>query len=123
MTSLLKEKPVAGEERREHPRIPVSISVVIYHEQEPIVARSKNLSLGGMAIVLDRRIEEGARVEVSFHLVLDGKVDLTTPRIRLEGTIIWAIPTAEGACDHGIRFSKLRAEDLTTLQTFIGRLS
>lgn len=112
----------AKQERRSHPRIAAAIATVIYVDGGTRVARANNVSLGGMGLTLGEALPDNTPVELSFHLVRQGEVDATTPRLLIAGQVMWAVE-AEGGFDVGIRFTGLDGEQRGLLQGFIERLS
>lgn len=111
-----------NDERRQHPRIPVSIAVVLYCGPEIFSARARDVSLGGMGLVLPRPLERGALVTVSFFLVRDqAVVEPSTERLSLAGEIVWAARSA-GGFDTGIRFSSANEAMLGRLSLFLEML-
>lgn len=111
------------EERRQHPRYETTISVVLYAGSEIITARAKNVSIGGMGLHLRREVEDGTKVSLSFHLLQGGQVDETTPRLTIEGNVMWSAPMGDGKFDVGIKFAQLGTEERAHLNAYIGLVS
>ncbi len=87
--------------RRLYERIDLAFPVQVEHEQRRFEAVTRNISLGGIYLVTDERLEPGASTRLTFRLP-----DLDRPT-ACEGIVRWRGPDG-----YGLQFGSLRAIDV-----------
>jgi hypothetical protein len=108
--------------RRQHPRFAISLSVEIFTGQDAVPAVAKNLSQGGLGVVLGGPLTQGAQVGLSLFLCEDGIEDERTAPANMRGEVCWCTP-APGGFAAGLRFLQPQPEHLTQIQAFLQRLT
>lgn len=111
-------------ERRQHPRIPSALSAEVSAGagRGILSARTENISLGGVGLVLGERLERGAAVRVAFYLTDEGIEDPHGPQVELAAEVMWARPTSGGAYAAGLRFLTLSPPQRQTIHRYMARL-
>ncbi len=71
-------------ERRQHPRIPISVRVRVQYTGQEFAASSVNLSAGGVFLDTGRRLPVGTRVHLVFTVPIIAKYP-----IRAAGEVVW----------------------------------
>ena len=100
-------------EKRRFSRLPVitdvRCSITSTCGEESITGSSRDLSAGGIGVVLQTRYDIGSMLEMNFHL------PNTPQKMNLHGRISWVDEFAVGpdkAFDTGIEFLDIDSEDL-----------
>jgi len=91
-------------ERREHPRIPISVRVRVQYTGQEFAAQSVNLSAGGVFLDTDRRLPVGTRLHLVFTVPIIAKYP-----IRAEGEVVWLC--SEDRSGLAIRFVDISDDD------------
>ena len=97
-------------EQRRHPRFEVRIGAEVQTADKEVTCTTKNLSLGGVALDLDRPIAQGGFALVTLFVVVDDIEDLATRPLELPGSVVWCRQVDPEHYEAGIRFEPL-AED------------
>ena len=94
--------------RREHPRVKVRVTVELLREDNevPIGGVTSDISLGGCYI------------EMMFTLAKDTKLDIT---IKIDGTLLalGMVVTCDPNVGNGIKFTKMLPEDREELRRYL----
>ena len=107
------EKCWSGKDRRQHPRFPQSLTVVysVTKKQPPASsgAKTKDVSEGGIRLVLDEKLPIGAYINLKISLP-----DSTQPA-EVSGNVIWTEdapdikePSGKRFFYSGIKFSSIK---------------
>jgi hypothetical protein len=110
------------ENRRQHPRFAISLSVEIFTGADAVPAIAKNLSQGGLGVSLGSQLPKGQQVGLSLFLCEDGIEDERSAPANMRGEICWCTPEPGGFAA-GIRFLELKPEHLGQIQAFLDRLT
>ncbi|MBT9560902.1 MAG: TIGR02266 family protein [Myxococcales bacterium] len=101
--------------RRQHPRIEVRLSVHFGSEHNFIAAESENLSAGGLFVSTRDRLQEGREVELRIHLEGEGELAVT-------GIVSWQRrDTDPGGPGFGVRFTRISPAAERAIARFIER--
>ena len=95
-------------ERRQHPRIPISVRVKVQYTGQEFAAHSVNLSAGGVFLDTDRRLPVGTRVRLVLTIPIIAKYP-----IRAEGEVVWLAP--EESTGLAVRFVDISDDDRALL--------
>ncbi|MFA5356035.1 MAG: PilZ domain-containing protein [Candidatus Omnitrophota bacterium] len=74
----------SGPERREHPRVNACFSVsyrIIEETEYPSFSQAKNISLGGILLTTNRKLEEGTNIALEIRLPFDPDPIMITGRV------------------------------------------
>ncbi len=108
--------------RRTFPRYDIALAAEVNTGQSLLAARAKNLSRGGVGIVVDEPVAENALLGISLFLVEDGIEDATTATLDIQGQVIWVAPTDQGVFEIGVRFAPLPPNQIRLLDHYLQRL-
>lgn len=97
-------------DKRRYERYPISVEVKFQHGEETVVARSRDISLGGMFVVTDRPLPIGTRCTLEVHLP-----PLPSPAL-IEATVRWTGPDGMG-----VQFGTLRARETWAINQLVRR--
>jgi hypothetical protein len=86
---------------------------------ERFTARTRDLSVGGVGLILDRPLQEGAIVGLSLFLVVDQIEDENTPPLAARGRVVWCAESENGDVAAGIRFEGLEPQQAERLAHFL----
>ena len=95
-------------DRRVYARLPVVQVVQLQHPTGPQLASSKDLSLGGIGVVVEEPLPLGALVNVAFDLGTEGRLDVMSVVMRVGPTV-------------GLRFGGLTPLEGLALQAFLAQ--
>ena len=105
---------------REHRRHSMRLSAEIDTFSDRFTAVTKDLSLGGVGLELDRALKEGATIQVALFLVLDEVEDESSPPLTLRAKVVWcAEGDADGRYTAGLRFAELMPQQSAWLTRFL----
>ena len=97
-------------DKRQYERYAVEVEVVFERDGERVVARSRDISLGGMFITTDRALPYGTAVSLA----------LTLPSLpsaaNVDATVRWT-----GRDGMGVQFGSLRARETWAINQLIRR--
>jgi len=105
------------ENTRAHPRYDIRIGADVQAGDKVITAMTKNLSLGGVGLVLDRAIPEGITILVTLFVVLEDVEDSATEPFEIGARVAWCRRMGPETYEAGLAFEAMTAER----QVFLGR--
>jgi len=100
--------------KRATPRYDIRLSAELRVEGRVITGTTKNLSLGGLCVEIDRPLQESSLVRLTLFVVEEDVETEGARGLELTGTVQW---TAEGDRGYsiGVRFGTLNAAQQTAL--------
>ena len=103
-----------GNLRERAPRFDVRLSAELKVESARLTGLTRNLSIGGVCVEIDRPINEGRQLGLTLFIVEDGIEAEGARGLDLVGTVQWV---AEGDRNYavGIKFGNLNAAQTTAL--------
>ena len=112
----------AGLDQRVFPRFSASCDIAISGEGETLKAKTQNIGVGGVCLILNKALEKFSQVRL--RLVLDKSL----PMIECDAKVVWMIPSKEIASpkvnyDTGFEFVDLTPQDQERIQSFIQKLN
>jgi c-di-GMP-binding flagellar brake protein YcgR len=110
-------------EQRQHTRYPVQVTAEVFLRGETTVAATKDLSSGGAALVLPRKLEEGVTVQLTLFLTQDGIEDPDEEPFEASATVVWGAPRDDGAYIVGLRFDELTTAGKQRLGRFLAAVA
>ena len=108
--------------QRKHPRYPVEVAAEIEIGANVLVAATQNMSNGGVALVIDRALEEGTQVGLTLFLTQDGIEDPDEEPFVSKATIVWTAEREKGSFVCGANFAGLSAGQTKQLSRFLEKL-
>ena len=109
-----------GLNKRKFPRIAVDCEIFIQSEPEslPITARTENLGVGGVCVILGEPLERFSSCRVKLQ------VDEKMPAIECVGKIVWIVPIQDSKAkkqkfDVGIEFLNLEMGAFESIRHFV----
>lgn len=107
------------ENRRTYARYPVAVAAEIEIDGHVFEGETRDISLGGVSVLVDEPLEEHASVELTLLLIEDGIASAVEEAVTATAEVMWIAPTDDGACMAGLRFGKLIEKDSQRLQRFL----
>ena len=106
-------------EQRASFRHDVSMVAEVNTGQAILAAKTRNLSMSGVRVVVPQSLKEGAHVGLQLFLVnTEGQI---TGPLDLEGHIVWANDRDGAECEAGIKFDNVSPEQGKWLQRFLAQ--
>lgn len=108
-----------GLDQRAFPRLSAKCDLIIHDRiGGTIKAKTQNLGLGGLCVILDRAVEKLSQVRLRLMLAE------TIPPVQCDGRVVWMVRTKEpalnkAAFDIGIEFLNLNPTDREQISNFI----
>jgi c-di-GMP-binding flagellar brake protein YcgR len=110
-------------ENRKHPRYLVEIAAEITIGPNVWAGAAQNISEGGVGLVIEHALEEGATIGVTLFLTQDGIEDPDQEPFEVHAQVSWCAPRDEGTHVAGVRFAPLSPAQRAHLQRFIAALA
>ena len=103
-------------DRRESERIDVRLSADVMYQGRNFTARTRNLSVGGVCLEVNRDLPEGAQLQINLFIVIEDIEDASSPTLALRGIVAWCIPPEDGApAQVGVRFDRIAPVQVAAL--------
>jgi hypothetical protein len=100
--------------RDREPRRDVRLSAEVKLETARLTGTTRNLSLGGVCIEIDRPVTEGKELQLTLFIVEDGIETEGARGLELVGTVQWTAEADRGYAV-GIKFANLSARQQSSL--------
>ena len=101
-------------EQRQHPRVDVWLNAEFQSAQEVAACYMTNISKGGMFMQVDKTLNLGAEVGLTFQLPGQEYV------IRIKGKVVWTSPPGgRRKPGMGVQLAEMPGEDRQILDKFI----
>ena len=107
------------DERRKHERINIDIDIDLIANlrrdtgSELYQSSVKNISEGGVCILLDKELKPETNVHINFYIP-----EITSKPIEVSGKTIWGKPAEKGkGYLHGIMFTDVPEKDKALIET------
>jgi c-di-GMP-binding flagellar brake protein YcgR len=109
--------------RRQNPRAQITIAAELETDGDTLSGETRDLSAGGVSVLLEQGLDEGQTLELSLILTEDGIEDAVEEPFFTRAAVIWAAPTDDGQTMVGLRFRDTAPQQLQRLQRFLHALS
>ena len=106
-------KEDSGCERRKFVRIDCPCRVIFHNPERVVDTRVRNISAGGVRVVLGEEVKEHDAVGLEVYLTPEG--------VKCEGRVVWVI-AQKGEFDCGIEFYEIADKDRLFIDEFVKRL-
>lgn len=111
------------EERRKFPRLPLNVSVeytiLAHKEAENILTRSKNISAGGIRIILLEKVEPGTLLELKISFPESKDPIVSTGRVAWIDEFIVGDSKEGKAYEAGIEFKEIDSRDREKIKKYV----
>jgi hypothetical protein len=108
---------VTASNRRTHPRFAIEASIEFRGLDRPISGRTRDVSKGGLAALVDVSIAPGTEVDLEISLVFD-EATFSEP-LALPARVVWCTPLGEREYQVGTAFLRLSPEQSDFLGMFL----
>ncbi len=105
--------------RRVYPRLPIRVGAELQLPAMELTCATRNLSLGGVGMVLDRAVPEGALTMVSLYLVVDDVEDTDAEPLELAARVVWCRATGPETYEAGLQFQESTEAQRRRLAEFL----
>jgi len=109
--------------RRQHTRYSIAVQAEVTVDGDTCMGETRDISLGGVSVSIDREVAEKASVELALILTQDGIEDPDEEPFETEAAVMWNAPTDGGEWMLGLRFAGLGKEKTDHLQRFLAALA
>ena len=104
---------------RQYERVDVEVAAEVHTGDAVLLAASKNLSAGGVALETESPLAKGTTVGLSLFLTLEGIEDADVEPLSVQATVVWSTERAPGAYTAGVRYSKMTPDDQHRIEAFV----
>jgi hypothetical protein len=108
---------------RRHTRFTVEVAAEVHLGMRVLAAATQNVSEGGVGLVLEDPLEEGAEIQLALFLTQDGIEDPHEEPFEAKATIAWTTPRDEGGHVAGARFGTLSEAQRGRLTRFLAAVA
>ena len=109
--------------RRENPRAQIAIAAELEADGDTLSGETRDLSAGGVSVLLEQGLAEGHILELALVLTEDGIEDADEEPFCTKAAVIWAAPTDDGHTMIGLRFKDTAPQQMQRLQRFLRAMS
>jgi c-di-GMP-binding flagellar brake protein YcgR len=109
--------------RRRDRRFDAAVAAEVEIDGQMYEGETRDISVGGVSVLLDEPLEEGASLAVTLILTEDGIESADEESVTAKAQVMWAAPTDDGACMLGLRFSALAGPQSQRLQRFLAAIA
>jgi c-di-GMP-binding flagellar brake protein YcgR len=109
--------------RRQHVRYNLAIAAEIALDDETLTAETRDISAGGVSVLLNRPLQEGSSISLALILMQDGIEDPSEEPFETQAGVMWAAPTEGGGAMMGLRFTKVAPDQRKRLERFLAALT
>jgi c-di-GMP-binding flagellar brake protein YcgR len=107
------------ENRREHVRFEVAVAAEITKDGQTLTAETRDVSEGGVSVLLGEPLPEGITIELLLILTQDGIEDANEEPFESPASVMWSATTEDGRAMTGLRFAKTQPAQRQRLQRFL----
>jgi c-di-GMP-binding flagellar brake protein YcgR len=108
--------------RRKYARFDVALAAEVEVSGDTVTGETRDLSEGGVAVILGGPLQEGGAVHLALILTQDGIEDANEEPFETRATVVWAAPTEDGRAMMGLRFSQVAASEALRLKRFLNAM-
>jgi c-di-GMP-binding flagellar brake protein YcgR len=105
--------------RREYQRYQVAVAAEIEVSGDTLVGETRDISLGGVSVIIDCQLQENSTVELALILTQDGIEDPNEDPFETKAKVIWIAPTDNDQFMIGVRFLDLGEKKTAQLKRFV----
>ena len=105
--------------RRTNARYPVAVAAELEVDGEAYDGETRDISMGGVSVLIEAPLQEGESVDVTLVLIEDGVESAVEDAVTTRAEVRWIAPTDDGACLAGLRFGTLDTDISLRLRRFL----
>ncbi len=109
-------------DNRKAKRFVIELAAELDIRGEMVAAATHNVSAGGVGIVLDREVKEGAEIAVTLFLTQDGIEDPDETPFEAKAVVQWSAVQDAGSWMAGVRFEAVSNGQRAQLERFLNKL-
>jgi c-di-GMP-binding flagellar brake protein YcgR len=116
--------------RRKHVRHQLAIAAEITIGDDTLTAETRDVSEGGVSVVLGAPIPDGTQVELSLILTQDGIEDPREEPFETKASVMWSAAMEQDAAGgqsapvmHGLRFATVSTDQRQRLARFLAAIA
>ena len=87
------------------------------------MAETRDISAGGVSVILEQPLQEGSTIALSLILTQDGIEDPSEEPLELQASVMWSAPTESQGAMMGLRYGQLGADQRKRLERFLAALA
>jgi len=106
-------------QRRAYHRYEVDVAADLRVGAEVFAARTRDLSEGGVGLITELPLPDGADIWVSLFLTIDEIEDESTEPLPVPGKIQWATEIEPGVHHLGVKFGEIDPAEREVLRSFL----
>ncbi|MDD9934681.1 MAG: PilZ domain-containing protein [Myxococcales bacterium] len=110
------------ENRRQHTRYEAEVAAEIELDGDTLIGETRDISEGGVAVILAQPLDEGSDIELTLILTQDGIEDPNEEPFETTASVMWAAPTEDGKSMMGLRFEDTAGDQTQRLGRFLSAL-
>jgi c-di-GMP-binding flagellar brake protein YcgR len=108
-----------SQNRRAHDRFEAEVAAEIEVAGEVYEGETRDVSMGGVKVLVSASVDEGSPVVLTLILTHDGIEAPDEDPFETEATVMWAVPTDTGGAMLGLRFVDVAASQAKRLSRFL----
>jgi c-di-GMP-binding flagellar brake protein YcgR len=105
--------------RRTHARFDVALAAEVEVGGQTLTGETRDLSEGGVSVILGTPLEEGGTVQLALILTQDGIEDPDEEPFETKAMVVWAAPTEDDHAMMGLRFGQVAPPLAARLRRFL----
>ncbi len=111
-----------SEEHRRDRRFAIALAAEVQIRGETVVASTQNMSEGGVGLLVDREVKEGATIALTLFLTQDGIEDADETPFEAKAVVAWTGVADAGHWIAGVRFDNVSPSQKALLARFLGKI-
>jgi c-di-GMP-binding flagellar brake protein YcgR len=112
-----------NQNRRKHTRFRLAIAAEIAQDGDALTGETRDISEGGVSVILGSTLQEGSTIKLALILTQDGIEDPHEEPFETAANVMWSAPTEDGRAMLGLRFAQVAPDQRRRLQRFLAALS
>ena len=108
--------------RRRHTRFGLALAAEVELAGEVLEGATRDLSEGGVAVILASPVPEGSTIALTLILTEDGIEDADEDPFTCRANVIWVAPNDDGQHLIGLRFTEVPSGERARLKRFLAAL-
>lgn len=109
--------------RRQSKRYAAAVAAEVDVNGDVFPAETRDVSTGGVSVVLDADLQEGQQYGLTLILTQDGIEDPNEEPFETQAQVMWTAPNDAGGCLAGLRFSAPAPAAAARLNRFLAALA
>ena len=111
------------ENRRKHARYNVAVAAEVTQAGDTLAGETRDVSAGGVSVMLNAVLTEGGKVELSLILTQDGIEDPDEEPFETRASVMWCAGLEDGVAMSGLRFTDVTPAQRQRLERFLALIA